>query len=194
MSNDVCWIEVIGDDHADMQLKSAYDAVRRPDGSIHNLYQAFSAFPAPLVAADTFYREIMHSPDAPLPMWLAELLSVDVAILNGCEYAATHHGANFVRLLSDNEEADKMLAALRSGDVDASIFGGKLTALLQFCRKLTTDPATMNAEDIAALRGHGWSDAEISQAVQVTASFAYWTRFINALGIRIGDERVGKYD
>ena len=40
----------------------------------------------------------------------------------------------------------------------------------------------------------GWDDAQISQAVQVTASFAYWTRFINGLGIKIGNERIGKLE
>ena len=36
-------------------------------------------------------------------------------------------------------------------------------------------------------------DAEIVHLNQVAASFAYWVRVINGLGIRLGDESIGKY-
>ena len=194
MSDPVCWIDVVDEDQASDDLKVAYDEVRRPDGSIHKLYQAFSLFPAPLVAADRFYRDTMHAPDAPLPMWLAELLSVDVAIINGCEYATTHHGANFVHLFDDREQAERIVDALRHNDLGSADIDPKIRELLVFGRKLTRQPDRMSAGDLDGLRAAGYGDAEILQAIQVSASFAYWTRFINALGIEIGDEKVGKYD
>jgi len=47
--------------------------------------------------------------------------------------------------------------------------------------------------DIDALRAQGVSDTEILEAVQSTACFAYWVRFINALGVQLGEETIGKY-
>jgi len=47
--------------------------------------------------------------------------------------------------------------------------------------------------DIDALRAQGVSDIEILEAVQSTACFAYWVRFINALGVQLGKETIGKY-
>lgn len=193
MTKRFSWIEVTEDVEAEAGVQAAYDVLRREDGSVHNLYRAFAHFPAPVVAADRFYRDVMHSADAPLPMWLAELLSVDVAILNGCPYAETHHGANFIHLFGDAAVAGRMVDALKRGDLEAMEFDRKTRCLLEFGRKLTRYPDSMEAGDIEELRLAGLNDAEISQAVQVTASFAYWTRFINAMGIDIADEKVGKY-
>ncbi|NNE24677.1 MAG: peroxidase-related enzyme [Rhizobiales bacterium] len=187
MTNKICWIDVVDE----TVVGDRFDSLRREDGSVHNLYRAFSQFPEPVVAADKFYRDIMHSPDAPLPMWLAELLSVDVAIVNECTYAAIHHGENFLHLYGDREAGNRMIEALKRGDFDG--LETRTRKLLEFGRKLTTRANEMSHDDIAALREAGYNDAEISQAVQVTASFAYWTRLINALGISLGDEKIGKY-
>lgn len=189
MTDPVCWIDVIESKKAN----EAFDSLRREDGSVHNLYRAFSQFPEPVVSADQFYRDIMHSPDAPLPMWLAELLSVDVAIVNECTYAATHHGENFLHLYGDRAAGARMIEALKLGDFSSKDFDPKVRSLLEFGRKMTCRANKMTQDDIASLRRAGCTEAEISQAVQVTASFAYWTRLINALGISLGDEKVGKY-
>ncbi|MFT5399700.1 MAG: alkylhydroperoxidase family enzyme, partial [Gammaproteobacteria bacterium] len=52
---------------------------------------------------------------------------------------------------------------------------------------------SMCEQDIVELRAEGVSDTEILEAVQSTACFAYWVRFINALGIQLGNETIGKY-
>jgi alkylhydroperoxidase family enzyme len=52
----------------------------------------------------------------------------------------------------------------------------------------------MTSEDINALRRAGASDTEILEVVQATSCFAYWVRFINALGIQLGDESIGLFD
>lgn len=187
MTNRICWIDVTDESKA----RAAFDSLRRQDGSVHNLYRAFSQFPEPVVAADKFYRDIMHSADAPLPMWLAELLSVDVAIVNECTYAATHHGENFLHLYGDRDAGNRMIDALKRSDFTS--FEPKVRKLLEFGRKMTTQANQMSESDIVDLREADYSDADISQAVQVTASFAYWTRMINAFGIKLGDEKVGKY-
>ncbi len=193
MTKRICWIDVVEEKDADAKLAAAYDSLRREDGAVHNLYKAYSRFPDPVVSADRFYRDVMHAPDAPLPMWLAELLSVDVAIVNDCDYAATHHGANFVHLYGDEAKALRIVDALRQDALDCPDIENNVRALISYGRKLTKSPAEMSEQDIEDLRAHGWDDSQISQAVQVTASFAYWTRLINALGIEIGDEKVGKY-
>jgi hypothetical protein len=49
-------------------------------------------------------------------------------------------------------------------------------------------------KDLETLRNAGVTDTEILEAVQSTACFAYWVRFINALGVSLGDETIGFYD
>ena len=52
----------------------------------------------------------------------------------------------------------------------------------------------MNFDDVLTLREAEVTDTELLEAVQATACFAYWVRFINALGISLGDEQIGLYD
>jgi uncharacterized peroxidase-related enzyme len=56
-------------------------------------------------------------------------------------------------------------------------------ALCDFAVKLTYEPAAVGQADIDALRGHGWSDAGIHDAIQVIAYFNYINRVADAVGI-----------
>ncbi len=196
MHNDLspCWIETISPDQADPDLLGIYDRLDGTYAKIHNLYLAFSLQPKPLLAADQHFRDIMHNPDSRLSMWFLELLASQVAIIADCNYALTHHGANFKSLLGDGELGDSMLQAVRDDDfVGNALFTDKQAALLVFGAKLSRSPQSMTREDIESLRYVGVTDTEILEAVQATACFAYWVRFINALGINIGDEQIGMY-
>jgi uncharacterized peroxidase-related enzyme len=56
-------------------------------------------------------------------------------------------------------------------------------ALCDFAAKVTREPAQVGRIDIEALRGHGWSDAGIHDAIQVIAYFNYINRVADAVGI-----------
>ena len=185
----IAWVEVVPQDQACGVLAAAYDRVKDADGVVENLYLAMSQTPLAMGAADDHYRATLHNPDNPLPLWLCELLSTYVAILGGCDYAATNHGANFQMYLNDPVRGDALLSALREEDL-SGLDDPQLLAALRFTHKLTTEPDRMCAADISALRDAGFCDKAISYQVQLVAGFAYWVRVINALGIRVGD-RIG---
>lgn len=190
--SEICWIETIPEHKAEGRLREAYETVSRPDGTVHNLYKAFSLWPTPMPWADALYRAILHSDDAVLPKWLQELISTQVALLADCTYAATHHGANFKALLGDEARGEEILQALREGAPER-VFEEKEAAILRYNAKLAEQPGAMSEADIAALRAAGVSDAEILEVNQIGANFAYWVRVINGLGIRLGDEKIGLY-
>lgn len=56
-------------------------------------------------------------------------------------------------------------------------------ALLAFAVKLTSAPATMSQDDVAALRAKGFDDRAVSDAVQVVGYFNYINRVADALGV-----------
>jgi uncharacterized peroxidase-related enzyme len=56
-------------------------------------------------------------------------------------------------------------------------------ALCDFAVKVTHASRQVRQEDIDELRAHGWSDAAISDAVQVIAYFNYINRVADAVGI-----------
>ena len=194
MSNKTCWISTVDDPDESDPLYEMYQQVGAVHGKIHNLYKAFSLQPKPLIAADRHYRDILHNEENASEPWLLELLASQAAIIADCHYALSNHGANFAVLLGDSEKAAQMLEAVRQDNFDQPLFNPKQTALLTYGAKLCRTPEEMRAEDIDTLRDAGATDTEILEAVQATSCFAYWVRFINALGIQLGEESVGLFD
>lgn len=188
MDTPVAWIEVLADEELD---GSVYDGLKRPDGSVHNLYRAYSSWPAALRSADALYRDILHSPDGPLSFKDCELLATQVAVLTGCGYARAHHGENFIRLHGDRPQAEAMIDHLAEERYPEPLFDPRQKAMLIYGAKLTRVPETLVRSDIAALRDEGLSDGEILHLNQVSANFNYWVRVINGLGIALLDEEVG---
>ncbi len=189
-----CWIETIDPDDAAPELAKMYSQVGAAHGKIHNLYRAFSLQPKPLIAADRHYRDILHNEDNVTPPWFLELLATQTAILADCTYALSNHGANFKALLGDDAQGDAMLEAVRNNTYDTpDLFDDKQSALLKYGAKLARSPADMTHDDLDGLRNAGATDTEILEAVQSIACFAYWVRFINALGIRLGNETIGLF-
>jgi uncharacterized peroxidase-related enzyme len=72
-------------------------------------------------------------------------------------------------------------AAMR--DYRTSDLEPRVRALCDFAVKLTRAQWTLEAEDVEGLRGQGWSDRAIHDAIQVIAYFNYITRVADAVGI-----------
>jgi alkylhydroperoxidase family enzyme len=73
--------------------------------------------------------------------------------------------------------------AAEGGDLDAAGFTAKEAALFKFLKKNTFAPADVVDADLMPVREAGWSDAEIAEAVYVTAFFAMMNRVADAFGI-----------
>ena len=190
-----CWIETIEPEDATSDLSEVYQRVGSVHNKIHNLYRAFSLQPKPLISADQHYRDILHNEANHTEPWFLELLATQAAIIADCHYALQNHGANFKNLLGDKELGELMLDRVRRDDFNSSsVFTRKQAALLSYGAKLCRNPEKMCFKDIETLRDAGVTDTEILEAVQSTACFAYWVRFINALGVSLGDETTGFYD
>ena len=188
-----CWIDTISPQEATPELRHLYQQMGAVHNKIHNLYRAFSLQPKPMAAADQHYRDVLHNELNHSDPWFLELLATQVAIIADCHYAFANHGANFKHLLGDAVLGDKMLEAVKNDDFeDRNLFTDKHAALLNYGAKLSRAPEKMTQEDISALRDASVSDTEILEAVQATACFAYWVRFINALGINLGNETIGR--
>ncbi len=59
----------------------------------------------------------------------------------------------------------------------------RLRALCDYAIKLTAEPATVGRADADLLRGHGWNDAAIHDAIQVISYFNYVNRIAEGVGI-----------
>ena len=55
--------------------------------------------------------------------------------------------------------------------------------MLDYAELITNAASRSTAEDVQKLRDAGWSDDQISEAVYVTALFAFFNRVADAFGV-----------
>ncbi|NNF64386.1 MAG: peroxidase [Acidimicrobiia bacterium] len=80
--------------------------------------------------------------------------------------------------VADDELVDRFAADWRTAGLDNAT-----VALLDHAERLTRDPASMGADDVAILSAAGWSERAIHDAVQVCSYFNYINRIADALGV-----------
>ena len=107
-----------------------------------------------------------------------EMVAVIVSVTNGCIYCFEHHGNSLTELTGDEALTSQVIDDFRRAYVDEPTM-----ALLEFADKLTRHSPDMTEGDVDALRGHGFSDEDIVDLVQLTAYFNYTNRLATGLGV-----------
>lgn len=80
-------------------------------------------------------------------------------------------------------ETDAVVEALASGDLDAAAVAPAERALLRLVETITRHAYRTTDRDVQAVRDAGWTDAQIAEAVYITALFAFFNRVADAFGI-----------
>ena len=82
------------------------------------------------------------------------------------------------------DEDNSVVETLESGDLQLDQLDLKQQRLLEFVKQLTLEPAETTDDPVDALRETGRSDAEIAEAVYVTALYAFFNRVADAFGLQ----------
>lgn len=69
------------------------------------------------------------------------------------------------------------------GKLDEASLTPAERVLLDYVELITNAASRSTAEDVQKLRNAGWSDDQISEAVYVTALFAFFNRVADAFGV-----------
>ncbi len=186
------WIRMIPVEEAGGVLKTMYDKVKTPHGTVDNVMRAHSLRPHTMAGHVALYRSVLHNPENTLPFWFLEVVASYVSTINACAYSLTHHFANARRLIRDEPRAAAIGAALEAGAPERA-FAGKELALLRYAGKLTAAVGKMEQADIDALRAAGCDDGEILEVNQVCAYFNYSNRLLNGLGVTTEGDVIGYY-
>jgi uncharacterized peroxidase-related enzyme len=186
------WIRTIPEAEATGVLKEMYARAMTPHGTVDNVMKVHSLRPLTMQGHVALYRSVLHNSELALPVWLLEVVACYTSILNRCEYSLTHHFANVRQLLRDDSRADRIYSALHDHRPERE-FTGRDLAVLKYTAKLTTDVASMQEEDVLALRRAGCDDGEILEVNQVTAYFNYSNRLLNGLGVTTEGDSIGYY-
>ena len=186
----IAWVKTFAYDESDGAVREVYDEIMGGRGEAHNLYRAHSLRPHTMLASDYLYKTVLHWPDNTLAKWLAELISTYAAFLCGCDYAVKNHGANFRLFLEDETRADEIWQALEAGRLE-EVLPARELAMMRYTHKLTLTPAEVREQDVLTMREAGASDGEIVEVNQLCASFNYYARVLNGLGVVLDDGPVG---
>ena len=186
-----CFVEAYDESTDDPVVANAFNYVSKGRGRVENMYKAMSLSPKVIKPIHDLYLALLHDEDSPLEYWMAELLSVQVAILNQCDYALAHHSTNLHNVLNNPAYSTQLITALEKDNWAEELSDEKLIGLLDYGKKLCLTPHQVDESDINQLRVSGFSDKEIVFVAQINAAFAYWTRILNALGVEIAGESLG---
>ena len=172
---------MISDQEAQGQVKEALDQARTPHGTVDNVMRVHSLRPHTMYGHTALYRSVLHHQSNALESWFLETAGTYTSILNRCDYSVTHHSSNLRRLISNDEQYQKIMSALRE-QIPESAFSGKELAMLQYVEKLTLAVGDMDKEDIAALFDVGCDDGEILELNQVVGYFSYVKSTVERIG------------
>jgi alkylhydroperoxidase family enzyme len=78
---------------------------------------------------------------------------------------------------------DAVIAALQEGDLKSAPVTAAERTLLELVELLTKHAYRTTDADVERLRGAGWTDAQIAEAVYITALFAFFNRVADAFGL-----------
>jgi uncharacterized peroxidase-related enzyme len=154
-------------DDAPAASQPLLDAVGKQLGVIPNLFRLVGNSPAALEGYLGLNGALYKALDAKT----RERIALAVAQVNGCDYCLSAHtylGSNLVKL--DAAE----LAANRHGRSNDP----KADAALRFARTVAETRGQVSGADIAAVRGAGYSDAQVVEIVLLVA-LNFLTNLVN---------------
>ena len=185
----MAFIEVIPESAATGKLAELYKRFGNPDGTVDNVLKVHSINPESLEAHCALYVQAMHR-KSPLSRVERELIGVVVSMINRCAYCVEHHAAGLHRLLPD--ERKHLVDEVKERN-NASL-NDRENALVNYARRLTAEPGSINPDDIDSMRTAGLTDREILDAAQTAAYFAYANRIALGLGAALeGDDAIGQW-
>jgi uncharacterized peroxidase-related enzyme len=148
----------------DADLQKYFAKCDEKIGFVPNVLLAYSFNAEKLKAFINFYNELMLGPSG-LSKLEREMIAVAVSSINHCFYCLTAHGAAVRQLSGDPKLGELMVMNYRVAELTP-----RQRAMLDFAAKLTETPEKIVEADRQALRGAGFSDADIWD-IAATASF-----------------------
>ncbi len=159
------------------EVVELFDKCQEKLGLVPNVLVAYAHNPEKLRAFGQMYNTLMLAKSG-LTRLEREMIAVAVSALNRCWYCLVAYGAA-VRVMSQSPELGEALV-MNHHHAELS---PRERAIIDFARKLTADSANIGEADRAALRGHGFTDADIWDIAEVAAFFNMSNRLASAVGM-----------
>lgn len=168
----MAFIDTIAPDAADDAVASMYRRQQAAWGFIPNYAKAFSQRPEVLARWAQLLAEIKR----PMDERRFELVTFVAALELRNSACALVHGNKLRAWFSDEQ-----ILAIARGDDDALCEAEQ--AMLAFARLTACDATQTTAAQVAALKRHGFSDAEVFDIAAAAAGRAFFAKLLDGLGV-----------
>lgn len=157
-------------------------AVQEKAGFVPNVFLVLAHRPEEFRAFFAYHDALMEK-DGGLSKAEREMIVVATSGAAQCQYCVVAHGA-ILRVRAKNPLlADQVAINYRKADITP-----RQRAMLDFALKVSLHSGEVGDADLAALRGHGFSDDDIWDIGAIAAFFALSNRMANLSSMRPNDE------
>ncbi len=113
-----------------------------------------------------------------------EMLATAVSAANDCFFCMDSHGAHATALLEQTGSMDlvPLIDTIKDGSSEG--FDRRMRALLRIARTVRGQPRELTADDVAAARAAGATDADVQLAVLIAAGFSMYNRMVDGFRAR----------
>lgn len=170
-------LKTVSPEDATGDVATIYANLKQGFGSVPTAFQVYSVSPAMLKQHVEFVGHYVRHPtlSAPLLTCIRMLVSTQTA----CDYCIGMNAGFLINMMGWTPE---QVAAAQADPAQANL-PQRETAMLLFVLKTTRDPHAVSAADLDALRGMGWSDAEIFDAANHGARMVAADILLNAFKV-----------
>ena len=166
--------------YADMipEIKEKAAPILEKSGQLGEIFELLALDKDLYFATDTMVQNFLLK-ETRLPYNTKERIALLVSLANNCTMCVDVH-KNIAKMLGMTEaEVEETLQGIDAIDTDE-----KEKALLQLCLKAAgSESYKTTQEDIDRLKGMGWSEMEILEAVKIAAYFNYINTLSNVFGL-----------
>jgi uncharacterized peroxidase-related enzyme len=169
----MAFIETIPPEAAEGVVAAMYLRQQHAWGFVPNYAKVFCHRPEVLARWGQLLTEIRR----PMDKRRFELVTFTAACELGNSACALAHGKALTEFFSGEQ-----IRALASGHDDGILTEAE-RAMLAFARQIAVDAPRTTPAQAAALRAHGYDDAEIFDIAATAAGRAFWVKLLDGLGV-----------
>lgn len=150
-----------------------YDRQQRHYGYVPNYATAFCHRPEVMRR----WAELLTAIKRPMAKRRFELATFAAAVTLRSTLCTLAHGKTLLEFFSTED-----VIAMARGETPPSLSAAE-AALMRFSCAVAHDASAVTADDVAELKRHGFSDAEVFDIVVTAAGRAFFTKVIESLGV-----------
>jgi uncharacterized peroxidase-related enzyme len=168
-------VDAPADAPADARVEELYAADVAAQGFVSNYTRLFAGRPTVYIA----WEQLKEAIKANMDPRRYELVTLVAARRLRSSYCALAHGRVLADQFYDSATVRRIAVDHHRAGLDA-----RDVAIMDFADRVVADASSVTADDVAGLRAHGLSDAEIMDVALAAGVRCFFSKTIDAMGVR----------